>query len=60
MFPSETLENHMRRKMSQELCNEIDAAFQLTERQAGFIMGLREEIATYRRMLNLNVDEPNV
>ena len=60
MFPSETLENHMRCKMSQELCNEIDAAFQLTERQVGFIMGLREEIATYRRMLNLNVDEPNV
>lgn len=56
MFPSDELENLMRYGVSQELCDEIDAAFSLTERQAGQIERLRQEVQEYRKMMGLFTD----
>lgn len=56
MFPSDELENLMRYGVSQELCDEIDAAFRLTERQAGQIEQLRQEVQEYRKMMGLFTD----
>jgi hypothetical protein len=53
MRPSEELENYMRDGMSQDLCDEIDEAFRMTNYQSGQIDELRSEIAGYRILLDL-------
>lgn len=54
MKPSEELENHMRHGMTQELCDEVDDAFRMTNYQDGQIDELRSEIAGYRILLGLD------
>ena len=54
MKPSEALETLMIHGTTQEICDEIDDAFRMVNYQAGQIEVLRQEIATYRRMLQLD------